>query len=370
MRDVIPFKLERYFARYEFEAPYMLSASDCESLPLTELLALADPEGLELWERLSLGYTESAGHPILREEIAGLYHNLSPKEVLVLAPEEGIFIAMQTLLSPGDEVMVLSPAYQSLMEVARSIGCRVNPWALETGPEGWRLDLGQLENRLTDKTRLLVINFPNNPTGFLPTLAELEQIIGIARRHNLIVFSDEMYRLLEYDPAHRLPAVCDIYEKGITLSGLSKAFGLPGLRIGWLATRAPGLMERFSQFKDYTTICSSAPSEVLAIVGLRARKAILARNLAIVKGNLALAEKFFKEENSPFRWHPPLGGSVAFPEWAGAGTVDEFCLAMVEQKGVMVVPGSMFDHPGMHFRVGLGRKNFPEALERVKIFLG
>jgi aspartate/methionine/tyrosine aminotransferase len=369
MVEIAPFKLERYFARYEFEAPYMLSASDCESLSMADLLALADKEGLELWEKMALGYTESAGHPVLRAEIAGLYYSLIPDQVLVLAPEEGIFIAMQTLLSPGDEVVVLFPAYQSLMEVARSIGCRVIPWMLEIGPDGWRLDLTQLEHSITDKTRLLVINFPNNPTGYLPKNTELEEIIEIARRHHLTVFSDEMYRLLEYDPGCRLPPVCDQYEKGISLSGMSKAFGLPGLRIGWLATRSRDLMDRFSQFKDYTTICSSAPSEVLAIIGLRARDTILARNLAIVKGNLSLAEKFCQENSRYFRWHPPLGGSVAFPEWIGEGTVDDFCQSMVEREGVMVVPGSMFDHPGQHFRVGLGRKNFPKALERVKNFI-
>ena len=173
---------------------------------------------------------------------------------------------------------------------------------------------------VTGRTRLLVINFPHNPTGFLPTRAELDAIVAFARRHDLLLFSDEMYRMLEYRPQDRLPAVCDLYERGISLSGMSKALSLPGLRIGWLAAREPGLVGRWLEFKDYTTICSSAPSEVLALMALRARTAILDRNLEIVRGNLAAAGQFFARHPDRFTWRPPLAGSVAFPEWTGPVT--------------------------------------------------
>jgi aspartate/methionine/tyrosine aminotransferase len=184
-----------------------------------------------------------------------------------------------------------------------------------------------------------------------------------------MVFSDEMYRLLEWKPASRLPPVVDLYEQGISLSGMSKTFSLPGLRIGWLAARRQDLLERWQAFKDYTTICSSAPSEILALVGLRRREEIIARNLAIIHENLAHFTGFCSRHPALFRHIPPQAGSVAFPAWKGPGSVDDFCQAALDRQGVMIVPGRMFDHPGPHFRVGLGRRSFPGALERVQLAL-
>ncbi len=364
-----PFKLERYFARYEFSAPHLLSASDCEALSLAELLALADAEGRALWERLSLGYTESQGHPALRAEIAALYASLPPEQVVVLTPEEGIFIAMHTLLEPGDHVVALTPAYQSLSELARSLGCAVTAWPLTPAGDGWGLDLEALARALTPRTRLLVLNFPNNPTGYLPSRAEFDAILDLARRHGLLVFSDEMYRWLEYAPEQRLPAVGDVYENGITLSGLSKSFALPGLRIGWLATRRPDFIERWLRFKDYTTICHSAPSEVLGLIALRARAALLDRNLTLIQANLARAEAFCAAHPGLFQWLRPRAGSVAFPAWTGPGDAEAFCQGLVEAAGVMAVPGSLFDYPGPHLRLGLGRRGFAAALDAVGAYL-
>lgn len=362
---IAPFQLERYFAEYEFKARYLLSPSDVESLPMTELLALARPETLALWEGLHLGYTESPGHPLLRAEIAGLYNGIPSEQIVVAAPEEAIFIAMHTLLQPGDEVVCIAPAYQSLYEIARSLGCSLRFWQVEPGPNGWRLDLDWLHLNLSPRTRLLIVNFPHNPTGYLPSQAEFEAILALARVYGTYVFCDEMYRLLEPAGELRLPSACNLYERAITLSGLSKSFALPGLRLGWLATRVRGLPERWLTFKDYTTICNSAPSEILGIIALQAREPILERNRGIVQNNLALAQAFFTARPDRFTWFPPVAGSIAFPQWTGPGTVEAFCQSVLDRQNVMIVPGSMFGHPGSHFRVGLGRKNLGEALQRV-----
>ncbi len=365
-----PFKLERYFAQYEFKVKYLLSPSDCEGLTMQELLQMASPESLALWQGLKLSYTESQGHPLLRSAVAGLYEDISPENVVIAAPEEAIFIAMQTLLKPGDQVIVLSPAYQSLHELARSIGCEVIDWNLQLGADKrWHLDFDQLEYSLTDRTRLLVINFPHNPTGVTLTLGGLEEVIRLARAHDLYLFSDEMYHLLEYPPSVELPPVCGEYEKGISLSGLSKSFALPGLRLGWLATQESALIERWLAFKDYTTICNSAPAEILGLIALQNMERILARNLDIIRANLESAGRFFNDHAQYFNWFPPMAGSVAFPEWLGPGPVEQFCQAVLEKQGVMIVPGSLFDFPGNHFRIGLGRKNLPEALEMVAKYL-
>lgn len=356
-----PFQLERFFARYEFKVKYLLSPSDCESLAMTEVLALAQEETLRLWQGLKLGYTESPGHPLLRETVAGLYRSVSGDAVVVTAPEEGIFIAMHALLEPNDHVIAIHPAYQSLHAIARAIGCEVTLWSLDLTEHGWRLDLERLEHSLTDRTKLIVINFPHNPTGFLPALEEMESVIALARQRGIYIFSDEMYRLMEYDSARRLPALCDAYEHGISLSGLSKAFGLPGLRIGWLATQDRRLVERWLIWKDYTTICSSAPSEILGVMALQARESILARIMAITRDNVQRAAMFFSARPDLFRWVGPQAGPVAFPEWRGANGVEALCQALLDRE-LLVVPGSLFGYAGNHFRVGLGRKDFPQAL--------
>lgn len=369
MRDIRPFKLERYFAVHEFRTRYLLSASDCESMLQSDLLALADAEGQALWRDLWLGYTESQGHPLLRDEIARLYDGLTAEQVLVAAPEEGILIAMHALLSPGDEVIVTWPAYQSLAEIAASLGCRIVPWSLALAGGAWQLDADVLPRLITPRTRLVVVNFPHNPTGFLPDRATFERIVHVVAERGIYLFSDEMYRLLEYEPAQRLAAGCDLYERGMTLSGLSKAFGLPGLRIGWLATRDEGLFADCARLKDYTTICSSAPSEILAIIALRAGEQIVARTRQIVLENLALADAFFARHAALFEWPRPLAGPVAFPRWRSDANVRAFCDDVLAAASVMIVPGDLFEFEGGHFRLGLGRRNFAQALAEVERYL-
>jgi aspartate/methionine/tyrosine aminotransferase len=366
---IAPFKLERYFAKYEFTAKYLLSSSDCESLGMQELLAMADEQSLALWHDLKLGYTESQGHPLLRQQIAAAYEKIDPNQVLTLAPEEGIFIALQTLLQPGDRVITTFPGYQSLYEIARSLNCEVIPWSLQSHAGAWHLDLDVLERLLDDKTRLLVINFPHNPTGYLPPHADLERIVDLCRKHGVYLFSDEMYRFLEYDIENRLPALCDLYEHGISLSGLSKSLALPGLRMGWLATRDGELFNRWLVYKDYTTICSSAPGEILALIALRAQQRILERNLGIIHSNLVIAEQFFAQFRHLFEWLAPQAGSVAFPRLMDEVPVDEFCLDVVANRSIMLAPGNLFEFPGNHFRLGLGRRNFHQAIDHLRPYL-
>ncbi len=359
---IAPFKLERHFAEHEFSARHLLSASDCEALALAELLEMAPPGPAAIWRELRLGYTETQGHPRLRAAIAALYERIAPDDVVVSAPEEAVFLAMHALLEPGDRVVVQVPAYQSLHEVARSVGCDVVPWPLAAVAGEWRLDLDALERSVDGRTRMVVINFPHNPTGAQASRAEFDAVVARAAARGAWLFSDEIYRLLEHDPADRLPAAADVYERAISLSGLSKAFGLPGLRIGWLASRAPGLAGRLLALKDYTTLCNSAPSEALAIVALAVRDRILARNLAIVRENSAEAGRFFARHPGRFEWLAPRAGSVAFPRWIGGASADDLCRGLLAAHGAMLVSGSMFDAGAEHVRIGLGRRDLPEGL--------
>lgn len=363
------FKLERYFAKYEFSVKYLLSPSDCESVPMAELVHMADDECRQLWRDLRLGYTESAGHPLLRAEIARLYPAISPEQIVVAAPEELIFLALHSLLRPGDHVLCVAPAYQSLYEVARAIGCEVDLIVVQPRGDGWAFEPDQLRRALKANTRLLIVNFPHNPTGHLPSPAEWEAVLQLAREHGLFVFSDEMYRGLELDGAAPLPPACQAYEKGISLSGLSKTFGLPGLRIGWLATPVSGLPARWLALKDYTTICNSAPSEVLALGALRSADRLVARCRDIVQRNVPHAERFFAQHARLFRWLKPRAGSIAFPRWLGDDSVDAFCQQVLDECGIMILPASIFDYPAPHFRVGLGRASFAEVVEQLDAFL-
>ena len=368
--NIRPFQLERYFARYEFNVKHLMSASDCESLAMAELLALAAPEHRQRWDKLHLGYTESQGDPELRAAIAATYQTIGANEVLVAAPEEAIYLLMQATLQPGDHVIAIAPAYQSLHEIARAAGCKVTPWHVTAVSGRWQLDLDELKASLTPRTRLIVVNFPHNPTGYLPTHEEFSALVKIAREMDVPIFCDEMYRGLEYEPTHRLPSICDVYTKGIALSGLSKVHALPGLRIGWLATHDAALLGKVQILRDYTTICNSAPSELLAIMALKAEDEIIARNLAIITHNRMAAEALFARHPDRLRWLPPSAGSVAFPLWLGEEPIASVCERLVADEGVLLVPGTLFDVATNHFRLGLGRHGFGAGLERLEAWTG
>jgi aspartate/methionine/tyrosine aminotransferase len=360
-----PFELERYFAKYEFSTPYLLSCSDCEPLTLKELLGLADKDSRKMWDELWLGYTESQGHPVLREEVSKFYSNIKPDQVLVITPEEGIFIAMSVLLEKGDHVIATFPGYQSLYEIGTSMGCEVTKW--EPRHEGeWSFDIDFLKNAIKDNTKLIVVNFPHNPTGYLPSKDQFREIVNIAKEKGIYLFSDEMYRFLEYDPQDRLDSASDLYENAVSLFGVSKTFALAGLRIGWLTTQNQELYKKLATFKDYTTICSSAPSEILAIMAIRAKDRIIKRNLEIINSNLTLLDRFFDQNIDRFEWSKPKAGTIGFPSLKTSQKIDELCSNLVKKQGVMLLPSSVYNYDGNNFRIGFGRKNMPSALEQLK----
>ncbi len=365
---IAPFALERYFAKHEFYARYLLSSSDCESLSLSELLLMADRETTALWKKLRLGYTETPGHPLLREEISMLYSGITAENILVTVPEEGIFLLMHALLSPGDHIVCTFPGYQSLYEVARSIGCEVSTWEPDEN-RGWCFDPGQLEAKVRPDTRMVVVNFPHNPTGSVPSRNDFEKIIDLARQHGTYLLSDEMYRFLEIEEGYTLPSACELYDRAFTLCGLSKSFGLPGLRIGWLSSRSKEELERVSKLRDFTTICSSAPSEILALMALRSRKPIIGKQLARVRRNVKLLDVFFSEYEDFFRWNRPSGGSVCFPRMLIDPDTGSFCERLIEETGIMLVPSSLFQYGENHFRIGFGRDDLAEVMEMFSAYL-
>ncbi len=362
-----PFKLERYFARYEFTAKYLLSSSDCESMTIQELLALEDGSSERFFEQW-LGYTESPGSPLLRQEISRIYETISPDQVLVHSgAEEAIFLFMQAVLEPGDHLIVHWPCYQSLFEIAQSIGCQVSRWEAREDHH-WELDLDELGKLIKPNTRVIVINTPHNPTGYLMSKADYQAVHQLAESRGILLFSDEVYRESEYLPDDRLSAACDLGNQGISLGVMSKTYGLAGLRIGWIATKNGDIYQKIARLKDYTTICNSAPSEFLATLALRHRAKLADRSLGLIKVNLKILEVFFLRYQELFSWQRPKAGPIAFPRLIGEN-VERFCDRLVNTAGVLLLPGSVYGHPGNHFRIGFGRKNLPDSLSRLESFL-
>jgi len=367
------FALEVYFSKWEFAAKYNLTGSDGENMTLSELLALASPDDRAAFEGVGLGYTETFGAPALRAEIAQTYDSVGLEHLLCFAgAEEAIYIAMQVLLNAGDHAIVITPNYQAAETVPLGI-CEVSGVPLELEHD-WDLDLERLRAALRPNTKLISINFPNNPTGKIIPRATFDAIVEICRSRGIWLFSDEVYRLIERDESRRLPQAVDIYERAVSLNVMSKAYGLPGLRIGWLACKDRATLIRFERFKHYLSICNSAPSEVLARIALKARGRILHRIRKIVRDNLTLLNAFFADYEKLFDWREPDGGCVGFIRYKGDDGVEEFTRRLVEESGVLLLPSSVYRSelgrvPDNCFRIGFGHLHVPQGLAAMRGWL-
>ncbi len=366
---IAPFKLERYFARYEFVAPHLLCPSDCEALMLDELLHL-EADARENLTALRLGYVEATGAPAVRAGVAALFETARPDDVLLHAGRsEAIFAFMNCALQAGDHVIVQHPCYQSHYEVARSIGCEVTLW---TGDEqrGWELDVDVLKRELRPNTKAVMLTLPHNPTGYLMTRETLDGVIALLRTRGIVLFADEIFRFIEQDPKARLPGAVDVYERAISVGGLSKTFGLPGVRVGWAVSRDRALLEKMAAFKDYLSLCNGAVDESLAGIALRNRAALHSRSLAIIEANLRVLDAFLARHDALFHWQRPRAGSVGLIRYSGREGTARFCDEVVRRCGVMLLPSAELEFGDAHFRVGFGRRDMPEALGRLEAYLG
>lgn len=363
------FKLEGYLAEREFSAPFNLCASDLETHSMKEIIELADKEDLNLWNQLDLSYTEPKGHPQLRQEISKLYgKDVGQEEILCFAgAEEGIYCLAHTLLNAKDHVVVVTPCYQSLESLPSTI-CSTTKVRL-IYERSWELDLGEIEDAIQSNTKLIVINFPHNPTGALITRETQFALVELAHKHDLWIFSDEVYRLLEINPADRLPPFASIYEKGISLSVMSKAYGLAGLRIGWIACQDRQLLKKMSEIKHYLSICNSAPSEILSLIALKASSKIHERNECLMMNNLNQLDLFFQKYANWFEWVRPKGGCIGYPLFKGDIPIEKIADDLLKQFGVLILPAAIYDDNSNHFRISFGRTSLPQALEKFVLFI-
>ena len=365
--QITPFRIEEYMGRHEFRAKYLLSSSDAESQTIEELLAL-EPNAHDAFLKHWCGYTESPGAPWLRKVLAQMYQKISADEVIVVsAAEEAIFLFYHALLTPADHAIVETPCYESALTIPASTGATVSEWRRNPG-NGWAHDLSKLESLIRPNTCAVYINSPHNPTGLLMKAEIFRDVLALAQRHGIYVFCDEVYRELEHDPAMRLPAGCDLYERAISLSSVSKTYGLPGLRLGWLACHDTKLLEKIVSLKHYTTICASAPSEFLTALAFRHRQKFIDRNLQIVLRNLRQLSAFFTQHTDLFEWTAPNASTIGFARYKGQQNVQDFCEQLVSEAGVLLLPGTVYDEPH-HIRFGYGRRNMSESLAQFAAWL-
>lgn len=360
------FRLETHFAKWEFSARYHMTASDAESLSLRDLLGMASPEDREAFEELWLGYTETFGAPDLRAAIATTYADRHADDILCFAgASEGIFAANNVLLDADSHAIVVTPNYQSHETLPLAI-CDATGVPLDP-EDNWSLDIDRIRAAIRPNTRLVTINFPHNPTGTILPLERYTALIDLCRHHGIYILHDEIFHGLGPSGARHLPFVADIYERGLSLGVMSKSYGLPGLRIGWIACQDRDLLSRMERMKHYMSICNSAPSERLALIALKSRDRILARNNAIIDENLPKWEAFFARHPDLFEWRRPDGSCMAFPRYTGADGVEAFAKTLVEESGVLFLPSTIYSSelsptPTDRFRLGFGRSGLDEGL--------
>lgn len=367
------FRLETYFSKWEFSARYHMTASDAQSMTTAELLDMATPGQRQAHENLWLGYTETFGDPELRDIIAGLYWQMQRADILCFAgAEEGIYIAMHALLEKGDHAIVVTPNYQSSETIPLSI-CDVSAVALDPD-DGWSLDIDAVSAAIRPNTKLISINFPHNPTGKVLEKEKFEALVDLCRQHGIWLFSDEVYRGLTVDGKPVLPAAADLYERGLSLGVMSKAYGLPGLRIGWIACRDRVLISKMERMKHYLSICNSGPGESLAKIALLNADRILDRNNRLGASNLGKLKLLFAEFEHLFDWYMPDGGCVCYPRYKGADGVENFARDLVQQAGVLLLPASLYHSdlnptPDDRFRIGFGRAKIDEGIAAMRSYL-
>ena len=360
------FKLETHFSKWEFKAKYHMTASDAQTVSLRELLAIATDQEREEFENMSLGYTETYGASDLREAIAQTYRAQQPEDILCFAgASEGIFAANSVILDQSSHAIVVTPNYQSHETLPVAI-CDATGVPLDPD-DNWSLDIDRIKQAIRPNTKLVTINFPHNPTGAILPIDRYEALIELCRHHGIYILHDEIFNGLGPTGTKHLPFIADLYERGLSLNVMSKSYGLPGLRIGWIACQDHDVLSKMERLKHYLSICNSGPSERLAKIALNHRNQLLSRNCAIIDQNLPKWDAFFARHQDLFDWRHPDGSCMAFPRYKGTKGVERFTLDLVEQSGVLLLPATIYqsalgDAPTDRFRLGFGRQNMDQGL--------
>lgn len=356
--------------------PFSLSNSFAEPLTSDELISFAlkraDFDLIGEYNKHRLVYTPNGGSLDLREEIAALYGpQIGPENIVVF---QGAQVALQTaataLVDEDSHSIVFSPSYQSIQSAPLHAGSEVT--TIQLKPESsWQINPQEVAESVRENTRYMVVNEPNNPTGTLMAKEVQQQLVDIARANDMYILSDEVYRLLEHDPADRLPAMADLYVKGMSCVTLSKPWGGCGITIGWLAMQDIEMRDKIIDTQYFGTACPGRASEILAMMTLRASEQILDKNMKIIRHNFKLLSDFMEKYNEFFEWVKPTAGAIAYVKFKGNLTAAQLG-EQLAQKGISIKPAYVFSQSGedsCYFRVGYGEKIMVEALEALTEFV-
>jgi aspartate/methionine/tyrosine aminotransferase len=369
-----PFGLERWMTTYETRVRYDIAESGILPLTIDDLLSFAPADAraraLDELRRLPLGYSEARGTLELRRLLAETYVGCDPENILVTTGAiEANFLLFNVLLSAGDHVIAPYPAYQQLYSVPRALGCDVSLW--KVGPDnGFRYHLDELERLVTARTRLIVVNTPHNPSGAMLSAEELKRVYALATSVGAHVLCDEAYRWLTIPGGESLaPPIFDLGPRGISVGTVSKPFGLPGLRIGWIAASRE-IAAACWGMRDYVSLSPGRLSDALACLAIRHRDRIIARNDGIISENLARANAWMARHEGLLSWRPPRGGLLALLRYALPIPSLDLANKLAEEYSVMLAPGSVFGYEN-HLRIGIGQRPsvFAEGLERTSACL-
>ncbi|MBR1456741.1 MAG: aminotransferase [Oscillospiraceae bacterium] len=369
--NIKPFKVEEWMNAYEVGAKYNIAETCVDSISLDELWALSGVDGQAFWEelcshRLTYGYIE--GHPDFLAGICGLYRSVAPEEIVTTHGAAGAnHHVFYSLVEPGDRVVSIMPTYQQLYSIPESFRADLRLLPLRE-ENGFLPDPDELRRLAVPGTKLICINNPNNPTGALLDEAALRQIVGIAREAGAYVLCDEVYRHLTQEDGWS-PSIVDLYEKGVSVSSMSKVFSLAGLRLGWIATHDDALRRSLLSHRDYNHISCGMLDERIAAVALGAREALLARSRRIVRENLAILDAWVQAEPH-LRFRRPQAGTTALVEYDYEPDSYDFCRRLYRESGALVTPGDCFEMP-KSFRVGYAgdQAELREGLRAVSAFL-
>lgn len=336
------FDVERWMDLYENDAVNNIAETCVNSMSVRELLELAGDTGSRIQQILDMRLTYGAipGSLSLREGITGLYETMGPENILVMnGGSASNFLTFYALVEPGDHVISVNPTYQQLYSIPESFGARVD--LLELKPEeGFLPDPGKIAGMITPETKMICLNNPNNPTGALMGKDLLEEIVEVARSVDAWILCDEVYRMLVHEQDLHIPAMADLYEKGISVGSMSKAFSLAGLRLGWIAG-SEDLIHECMLKRDYTNISCGMIDDYLAALAMKEKDAILERNLGIIRSNIAILDEWVKGEPR-IDYVKPRAGTTAFINYDYHVPSREFCTRLIELNGTFVVPGDCF----------------------------
>ncbi len=364
------FTLERWMSTWETVAKFDIAESGILPLTTRELLDFVPPDDRQTVEDqlldLRLGYNEARGTARLRADLADTYEDVNPDQILVTTGAiEANYLLVNTLLEAGDHIVSVYPAYQQLYSVAKAVGCGISLWNIVEDGGNYRFDLDELERLVKPETSMILINTPNNPTGALLSDDELTRIYALAESVDAHVLSDEAYRWLDIPGGEPLaPPMRNLGPRAISVGTFSKPFGLPGLRIGWLAATEEIVKACWSA-RDYISLAPGGLSDFLASVALRERDKIVKRNQEIMRQNLDYAEGWFAKHSELASWTVPRGGLLALMKYNVDLPSDQVANTLARDYSVMLAPGSTFGYEG-HLRIGIGQQPdiFAEGLER------